>query len=70
MKVYEDIIYQHLLREFIEKAKALKKDELLNRRNLSVARVVLKLAAQRYVFDPIPINDFIKIFERQVAKED
>lgn len=68
MKLYEEIIYQHLLREFIEKTKALKKDYLLSGKNYRVIKILLVSVAKRYIFKPISIDRLIEQCDQKIKK--
>lgn len=68
MKLYEEIIYQHLLREFIEKTKALKKDYLLSGKNYKVIKILLVSVARRYIFKPISIDSLIEQCDQKMKK--
>ena len=69
LKLNEEIIYQHLLREFIERAKALKKDYLLMGSNYLAATLFLKNAAKNYIFYPIVINRVIDLFDKKIHEQ-
>lgn len=68
MKLYEEIIYQHLLREFIEKTKALKKDYLLSGRNFLAIKILLLSAAKRYNFKPVSIDKVIEQCDKKMKE--
>lgn len=68
LKIYEEIIYQHLLREFIERSKALKKDYLLSGRNCRVAKIFLVSVAKQYIFKPISIEKVVEQFDQKMKR--
>ena len=68
MKLYEEIIYQHLLREFIEKAKALKKDYLFSGRNFLTIKILLASIAKRYIFKPVSIYNVIEECDKKLKE--
>lgn len=69
MRIYEEIIYQHLMNEFIKKIKKLNKEYLISGRNYRVIKIVLISAAKRYIFEPISIDRMIELLDKKLKGE-